>query len=217
MFPNMHGTVGLSTLPDAEVDEDPGDIFSHVKIAGMLYTELYKGPWAITSDFTYMKLVEDIAVKNGILTGEATKKQLGWEVAVLRKIKPWLEGGLALQLNSLRSELNLAIRDSAGTIKRSASLTETWIDPSIVARARFPLSKDEKWLLQFRGNIGGFGIGSDFYWQLQGYVGYRFSRVCQVSAGYRYIGINYEKGSGDDRFKYDMTTFGPVIRFGFNF
>jgi hypothetical protein len=31
------------------------------------------------------------------------------------------------------------------------------------------------------------------------------------------IYIDYETGSGDDRFVYDMTTFGPVLRFGFDF
>ena len=217
MMPNMHGTCGLGTLPDAEVDEDPGDIFSHVQIGAMLYMELYKGPWAISSDFTYMRLGEDIVGKNGILSGEATMKQLGWEVAVLRKLKPWLEAGLALQLNSIGADLDLLINTSGSTQQRSRSLTETWADPSFVARIKTPLSQNHKWLFQFRGNIGGFGIGSDLYWQLQAYFGYRFSKLFLLSAGYRVIGVDYEKGSGEDRFKYDMTTFGPVVRLGFNF
>src|SRR5215471_228694 len=47
MFPNMHGTAGLGNLPDAEVDEDPGDIFKNLQVGAMLYAEAYKGPWAI--------------------------------------------------------------------------------------------------------------------------------------------------------------------------
>jgi len=217
MFPNMHGTSGVGTLPDAEVDENPGDIFSHFQIGAMLYTEFYKGPWAITSDFTYMKLGEDIAGKNGIISGDADLKQLGWEIAVLRKVKPWLEGGVALQLNSIGSDLNLLVSAPGGTQQRNKDLTETWIDPSIVARIKLPLFSGQKWLLQFRGNIGGFGIGSNLYWQLQGYVGYRLSKLFQLTAGYRVIDVDYEKGNGEDRFKYNMTTFGPVVRLGFNF
>ncbi len=217
MFPNMNGSSGLGTLPDADVKADAGEIFSHVQMGAMLYTELYKGRMAFSSDFTYMKLKQDIAGKNGILSGDATMKQLGWEVAALYKIKPWLEGGIALQLNSIGSDINLVISSPNGSQSKSKSLTETWVDPSLVARVKFPLSKNQKWLLQFRGNIGGFGIGSDFYWQTQGYVGYRFSHLFQLSAGYRVIAIDYEKGSDADRFKYDMTTFGPVLRLGFNF
>lgn len=218
MLPNMHGTSGLGDLPDAEVNEDPSDIFSHVQVGAMLYTELFKGAWAITSDFTYMKLGQDIAGKNGIVSGNADIKQLGWEVAVLRKINPWLEGGLALQLNSIGSDLHLVVDASNGTQQtKNKELTQTWVDPSILARIKLPLSANQKWLFQFRGNIGGFGIGSDLYWQLQAYFGYRFSKLFQLSAGYRVIDIDYEKGSGDERFKYDMTTFGPVVKLGFNF
>jgi len=34
---------------------------------------------------------------------------------------------------------------------------------------------------------------------------------------YRVIAVNYENGSGQDRFLFNMTTFEAVLRFGFNF
>jgi hypothetical protein len=55
-----------------------------------------------------------------------------------------------------------------------------------------------------------------FTWQVQGYAGYRFSKLFQTSIGYRIIAIDYDKGTGEDRFRYDMNTFGPNIRLGFN-
>ena len=97
---------------------------------------------------------------------------------------------------------------------RCASLSRTWIDPIIIARATGDI--DDKWLFIFRGDFGGFGVGSDFTFQVQGYVGYRFSKLFQTSIGYRVIGIDYDKGSGEDRFRYNMNTFGPNIRLGFN-
>jgi len=36
-----------------------------------------------------------------------------------------------------------------------------------------------------------------------------------LSTGYRFISVDYEKGSGSDRFLYDMDTFGLIVRFGF--
>lgn len=217
LFPNMQGTVGLGTLPDADVDEDPGDIFSNLQIGAMLYLEAAKGNWTISSDFTYMKLESDIVGKNGIISGNAEVSQLAWEVAGLYKLKPWLDAGIAVQLNNIKSDLVLILNIPGSPLSRVKSLNESWVDPSFVARIKVPLSANNKWGFQFRGNIGGFGIGSDLYWQMQTYFSYRFSKLFQLQAGYRYIDFDYENGSGEDRFKYDMATFGPVIRFGFNF
>ena len=214
MFPNMHGTTGLGGLPNAEVDEDPGDIFKNLQFGAMLYAEAHKGFWTISSDLTYMKLKSDVNIKNGIVSGTAEIKQLAWELAGMRQLAPWFELGLAFQLNNIKSDVDLIINTSGGQQERVSHVDETWVDPSVLTRVKFDLSK--KWFFQFRGNIGGGGIGSDLYWQLQSYFGYRFSKLFQLSVGYRVIYIDYETGSGDDRFVYDMTTFGPVIRFGFN-
>jgi len=214
MFPNMSGTTGLGDLPNASVDENPGDIFKNLQFGAMLYAEAHRGFWTISSDVTYMKLKSDVNIKNGIVSGTAEIKQLAWELAGMRQLSPWFELGLAFQLNSIKSDVDLFITTSGGVQERTSKIDETWVDPSILTRIKFDLSK--KWFFQFRGNIGGGGIGSDLYWQLQGYFGYHFSKLFQLSAGYRVIYIDYETGSGNDRFVYNMTTFGPAIRFGFN-
>ena len=180
----------------------------------MLYAEAVKGFWTFSSDLTYMKLKSDVNVKNGIVSGTAEMKQVAWELAGMRALAPWFELGLAFQLNNIKSDVDLFINTSGGVQERTSKIDETWVDPSILVRVKTDLSK--KWFFQFRGNIGGGGIGSDLYWQLQSYFGYRFSKLFQLSAGYRVIYIDYETGSGNDRFVYDMTTFGPAIRFGFN-
>jgi len=215
MFPNMHGSMGLGALPNAQVDEDPGDIFSNLQFGAMIYAEAIKGFWTFGSDITYMKLKADVSAKNGVVSGSAEMEQLALEIAGMRKLAPWFELGLAFQLNHIKSGVDLFINTSGGLQERTSKIDESWVDPSILTRVKFDLSK--KWFFQFRGNIGGGGIGSDLYWQLQSYFGYRFSQRFQMSAGYRVIYIDYETGSGDDRFVYDMTTFGPVLRFGFNF
>ncbi|MDX2429596.1 MAG: hypothetical protein QNK35_01605, partial [Bacteroides sp.] len=70
---------------------------------------------------------------------------------------------------------------------------------------------------QFRGDVGGFGLGSDLTWQLQAYAGYRFTKVFQLTAGYRVLSTDYNNGGDSDKFFFNMKEFGPVIRFGFNF
>jgi hypothetical protein len=90
----------------------------------------------------------------------------------------------------------------------------TRFDPILLVRMHMPNSG--KWLLQFRGDIGGFCVGSDLTWQIQAYGGYRFSELFQATAGCRVIAIGYESGSEQDRFLFDITTSDPVVRVGFN-
>jgi hypothetical protein len=215
MFPSMSGETGVRNLPSVNVDANVSDIFSRLQFGAMLYLEAQTDKWAITSDLLYMKLQQDITPNIIINSGEATAKQLGYELAGLYRIAPFLEAGVGMRLNSINSEVNiLRNRVLGGTQSLGASLTRTWVDPIIVVR--FTEDIDNKWLFVIRGDLGGFGIGSNFTWQVQGYVGYRFSKLFQTSVGYRAIGINYDKGSDADRFRYDMITFGPNIRFGFN-
>ncbi|HEX6193499.1 MAG TPA: hypothetical protein VFZ42_14095 [Chitinophagaceae bacterium] len=215
MFANMKGTIGLGNLPNSEVDKDASEIFENLKFGAMIYFEAYSPKWALSSDMLYMKLGADIAPNNIINSGKAEAKQLGWEIALLRRILPFLEAGIGLQLNSIKSELRLNINTLSGPQDHSREISETWLDPMIIARVKLPITK--KLLLQVRPSIGGFGIGSDLAWQIQANATYRFSQLFQLSLGYRVIDIDYETGDGSDRFLYDMNTYGPVIRFGFNF
>jgi hypothetical protein len=216
MFPNLKGTVGVGTLPDAELDADPGDIFSHFKIAAILYFEAANDKWAVSSDMVYLSLDQDATPGRLINNGSVDVKQLTWELAGLRKLLPWLEAGIGGRLNSFKTDIDLVTKNiGGGTTARSKSISQTWFDPIIMARVKNGM--DKKFLYQFRGDIGGFGIGSEFAWQIQVYAGYRFSKLFQATAGYKVISVDYNKGSGEDRFLFDVDTFGPVLRLGFNF
>lgn len=212
IIPNMKGEVAVRRLPASEVDADAGSIFSKLKFGAMLYLEAVhvEKNWAISSDFIFMDLEQDVRTNMLITGGSVSAKQLAWELAWLKRLAQWLEVGLAGRLVSLESGLDL-ITINGG---ESGSISKTWFDPVIVVRSQGILK--EKWLVQFRGDFGGFGIGSDFTWQIQANVGYKFSKLFQASAGYRIIAIDYNKGDGEDRFRYDINTFGPVVRLGFN-
>lgn len=182
----------------------------------MLYAEAENGTWAVSSDFIYMKLKQDATPTRIINSGTVSMSETAWELAGLRKLLPWLECGIAGRLLNIKVDASLVKNEIGGsTTSYAKSMTQTWFDPVLVARLRLPDSG--KWLVQLRGDIGGFGIGSDLTWQIQAYGGYRFSELFQVTAGYRALGIDYETGADQDRFLYDITTFGPVIRIGFNF
>jgi hypothetical protein len=211
MLPNMSGETGIGeVIPPVEVDADVGDILGHLKMGAMLYMEATNDTWTISSDLIYMKLGQDIKTNQFVTGGNVTMQQLAWEVAGLRKVTPWLDAGLALRLMSLDMEINTQTLLS----DRNAATNETWVDPVIVARTQGLIN--DKWIYKVRGDLGGFGIGSDFTWQIQADFGYRFSKLFSTTLGYRVIGVDYSNSSGSDSFLYDVDTFGTVVRFNFS-
>jgi hypothetical protein len=162
-----------------------------------------------------MNLEADVSANRIVSGGSAEVSQLGWELAILGRLSPWMELGVSAVYNEINAEVGITLNTPGGAVARGRETTEDWIDPTMVVRATIPLG--DKWFLQGRGNIGGFGVGSDLTWQLQGDIGYRHSERLLFAFGYRVIAVDYDQGSGADRFVFNMKTFGPMLRLGFTF
>lgn len=216
LFPNMNGETGIGDLVSVPIDADPGDIFSKLKIGGMLYFEARTKKWAITSDLVFMNLENEVTPGTILNSGTVTANQGIWEATGLYRLTSFLEIGAGGRLNHLKTGMDVRRNViPAGTEEVNRSNTATWYDPILITRLTADIH--DKWLFQFRGDIGGFGLGSDFTWQLQAYAGYRFSKIFQLTAGYRIISIDYDKGTDAEQFVFNIDEFGPVIRLGFNF
>jgi hypothetical protein len=217
MFINIHGYSGLGNLPDYYLYETSGDVMDHWKSGIIFYFEAQNDKWAITSDLFELEQTKE-EIKNGLIitSGRLDTRQIHEELAGLYKVLPWLEAGAGIRYNSINigGELNMKTISGTDTVRINNRLQD-WVDPIIVARIKNPGAT--KWITEFRADIGGFGIGSKLAWQIQANVGYRFSHLFQTTFGYRWLDMNYEKGTGDERFLYDIITFGPSLSFGFNF
>ena len=112
---------------------------------------------------------------------------------------------LGVRYLDLEADLALAPVPPGG----SASGGEHFLDPIIGARRRRPLP--EKWGFAFRAGVGGFGIGSDFSWQLLADFRCRISPLWKLDLGYRYLDIDYD----EDDFKFDIAIYGPVLTFAY--
>ena len=216
LFPNMNGTVGLSDLPEVTVDADANEIFGNLKMGAMLYAEASNDKWAIGSDIIYMSLAQGVKPGSVSVVGELRAKQFAWEVSGLRKVNLWLELGVGGILNSVNSGFDIQMDMSVfPTVSQSKEMTKTWFDPMLITRIKSKAG--EKFVYQFRGEIGGFGIGSDLAWQMQAVAGYQFSKLFSITGGYRIISLDYETGSGQDYFHYNIDTAGPTVKFSFMF
>jgi hypothetical protein len=213
---SMSGTTGIGTLPDAFVCIPASKVLEHLKIGGMLYAEVHNNQFAFTSDIFYANLDQNVSPKidKGILNGTVSLTQFWWELAALYKVLPWFEVGVGARVNSIKSGVNININGPSGTVNKNKEQPETWVDPIIVTRLKGAINN--KWLFQLRADIGGFGVGSKLAWQLQPTVFFRASRLLDLGLGYRAIYMDYNKGTGDQRFLYNMTEYGPQLKIGFN-
>jgi hypothetical protein len=101
-----------------------------------------------------------------------------------------------------------------------ASGSVGWVDPIVGLRTIWDLTG--RWNVTLSGNIGGFGVSSDFAWEAAGLIGYRFGLLgkdknANFVFGYRALYEDYEKGSGGDRFEFDATIHGPVFGLSIRF
>jgi hypothetical protein len=216
MFTSMSGTTGIGNLPNTFICVPAGKVFSYLKIGGMLYAEVHNNQFAFTSDLFYADLSEAASGKYGVISGTASLKQFMWELEGLYRLNPWLEAGVGARINSIQAGLNINVSGPGTGSNRTGEKTNSWVDPLIVTRLKTWVNN--KWLLSLRADIGGFGVGSQFAWQLQPDIAFRASRLLQLGIGYRIISMDYNNNkSGGDRFVYDMDEYGPQIRIGFNF
>ena len=204
LFPYMDGTVTVRAF-DISVDANPGDIFDRLQFGAMLYLEANNGTWGVSLDGIYMNL-EQGAERVPL---EAGMKQGAVELTGYRRVAEWAELLLGGRLNVLSASLI----GEGGIIDREDD--KVWFDPFLGARLRVPGTR--KWHLAIRGDVGGFGVGSDFAWQVYPVVGYRFSRLFELAVAYRWIDMDYKTGSGEDAFRYNMTIFGPEVGLLFHF
>jgi hypothetical protein len=218
-----HGTLGLKGL-DVDIDNSFADTLkaSDSLMAFMVHGEAWRDDIGIFLDIAYVDLgYDDIAV--GPLRANASNDlaivEIGglyrfgrWPIGVTGQPGSWaLEGLGGLRYSYIDGEIDVV---GGPAVERS----KDWVDPFIGLRAVAELSP--AWEVSLRGDIGGFGVGSDFTWQLAGLLGYRFSLFgadAKAVVGYRALSQDYKSGSGANRFKWDTTLHGPVLGLSFRF
>ena len=101
--------------------------------------------------------------------------------------------------------------------EREISGVDSRVDPFVGLRIGWDMSY--RWMIAFRGDIGGFGIGdaAQFSWQASAKLGFRVSKRVAILAGYRILEYDTVVGEGADRNGTDLRQEGPIIGAGIAF
>lgn len=114
-----------------------------------------------------------------------------------------------LQLGPVAGFRHYFVRAGSTDSSRSAG-SEQWLDPIVGMRGR--LSVADIAYLEYYGDAGGIGYGSEITWQGYGGVGVSVGNT-DFELGYRALYADYE----EDDFDYDLLQAGPTFKTRFNF
>lgn len=188
-------------------------------IGGVRYVNLYQKLALQPNDERINAVAGDLAT-----AGTALRVTLARELAVLAGKDPTLPiaplgGGEAERLaraigrvkgSTAERQAKIArlLRDA---LSRTVSRTDDWFDPYIGLRVRYNFT--DRFYVTAKGEIGGFGVGSDFTWQAEAALGCQVTQSIFAEAGYRALSIDYE----DSGLTYDVITHGAQVTLGITF
>jgi len=207
----MDGTSGVGNVV-ADVDISFGDILDNLEMGFMGMYRASRDQFSITVDAVYMGLGATERGPGGLVKADIDMDQIALEVDVGYELVERFTVFGGLRYNDLSAKVKAT--GPLGNVE-SADGDESWVDPVIGAHYSIPFS--DVWSLTMRGDIGGFGVGSDFAWQGVATFRWQASPSVGVLAAYRYMDMDYENGSGQDRFIYDMAFSGPALGVVFTF
>lgn len=225
----MDGDVGVAGVKTS-VNDSFIDIMqdSDSVLAFMGDFSASKGPWTFfvspvwtklgSDDESFGPLKADVTQTLTII-GFGTKYRLAeWSLADVPGGSPaWANQMFTFDLlaggryTHLKIELDFK---RIGTTDKS----KDWVDPFVGAVTEIGLT--DKLSFRVRGDVGGFGVGSDITLNGVGLLGYKvrpFGLDGTLAAGYRALYQDYTDGSGRNKFTWKMTLHGPVLGLAMTF
>lgn len=210
--PGLYGDVTVRGR-DATLDASFVDILDRTDtLVGLQgHLEITRGPLGVYGDVLYLKTkVEDAGAVGLDVTSRMWLVELGAQYRLLDTTTDRVPGvTLDAYAGGRYTSLDLGL-DTSGA--PSLSRQVDWIDPIVGGRLGVYFS--EHVFLLFAGDVGGFGVGSDFAWSVTGLFGYRWQAAgleWAVLAGYKALAQDYTTGSGARRFRWDTTMHGPIL------
>jgi hypothetical protein len=206
----MSGTTAVGPVA-ADVDASFGDILDNLEFGFMGTYRATRDRLSITVDGIYMGLGSAGSGPAGFVDADVDLDQSALEVDVGYEVLDRLTifGGIRY------NDLSVGIRATGPLGTRSESADEDWIDPVIGAHYTFDFA--DRWSFTLRGDIGGFGVGSEFAWQGVGTLRWQATDRVGVLGAYRYIDMDYESDDRSREFRYDMSMSGPALGVVFTF
>ncbi len=210
---------GIDTV-SGDIDETPSSIIDKLEMGAMAHFEAHQNSgWGLWLDYVFMNLGVgaapdkdfiknvDVGIYQGILEAFAT-----YRVPLEKGYMDYFGG-----VRWWHNEFDLALSSSLPIFNGTKHRTIDWYDPVLGARWTYPMN--ENWSFRVRGDVGGFGIESDFSAVIEIGALYDINEDWQVDLRFKSLWVDYEEGAKGtaDYFAYDTVNFGPIIGITYKF
>ena len=195
---------------------DPGKLYSHLTwVPFMGQAEFRSGSFGLVTDFIHAPLKSGISTRDILFssgTGEFTLNQ-GSAVVLHRALAlPDQSADIGFGFRAWGLDGQIAL---SGRRQRLPAVTVvnglSWADPLIAARYHYDFGNG--FAATAYGDLGGFGLGAHFDWQLLGTLDYALRPGLDLHFGFRSLNFSY----GAPRTNISMNMNGPIISATFRF
>lgn len=204
----LDGTLGAAGVT-APVDISFSDILDTLDMTAMGAVELRKDRWGFQLEGLYLrnslKGTAFLPVTNRPVAAKLTAKTTRLQPVLTYRLVENEHTTVDLLAGATYYNISNEIRVFGPRAVRGGKAADDWFDPVVGVRVNQRIA--ERWSLQGRADIGGFGVNSDLVWQALGLVGYDLTPSATLFGGWRHAAVDYSNGG----FVYDAASSGPII------
>jgi len=205
------GMDGTLTIADQgqDVDVPFSTVIDNLDLAFMGHFDMRNERWVLSSDLIFVDLEHEENLTNGTVTAGMDMTLI--ELAGGYRVSP----AVAVLGGARWVDMGAKLRYTGEVAGDDGDRSKSWVDPLIGVHVFAPLS--ERWFLGLRGDVGGFGVGSELTWQAYADIGFKASNVVSLILGYHALDIDYEDGDRLQYFGLDLLVSGPQLGVAFTF
>jgi hypothetical protein len=205
----LNGNVGVRGHM-APVDASFSDVFDKLNIGYMTALDVRYDRVGVLTDLVYIDLGADKAFPNiNAFTGaHADVKQFFVDPELYARLFANDRGSVDALAGFRYWHLRNKLRLDPGTLPGfSGDGSQNFVDP--VLGARFRLNLQKGWFATLKGDVGGFGAGSELSWQIYSGVGKEFKQKYSLLLAYRRLDVDYRNNG----FLFDTKMNGVMLGF----
>lgn len=204
----LHGHIQTAcSVPTAHIAQSFSDVLGNLDAAAFLNGTARKGLYVLLADTSYASVSDTARLPLG-LKAQAKVQQTSLTISA----------GYNWQLSPHDSVDALAgvrwwnIRSQVQVPPLlTARIHASFADPIVALRWRHQL--DKRWSTLLYTDVGGFGAGSEFTWQLLALVNYQVRDNLFLSAGYRQLNVDYRHHVQRLNLRMSGPVLGATLRF----
>lgn len=191
-----------SGAPKLEFDESFSEVLENLDAAFFLTGFARRGDFVLLGDVTYSAVSSTTTILSGVdADGEVIQTSL--TLAAGYRLYSGIDGTIDI-LGGFRAWW-MDVSVDVPAIGASAEKDLNFVDPIVALRGNVRLAP--RWSAIGYFDVGGFGVGSDLTYQVVATVNYEVSKHVAVSAGYRYLFVDFD----DDGTRLEAEFSGPLV------